>query len=397
MITIIKANLLFDGKDKQIIDAAVAIDGSQIIFVGEEQSLPKNLLDKSDTILEYDDATILPGLIDAHVHLTMDGSADPITKTQTDSIPTATIRAMDSAAKLISAGITSVRDCGCQGNISIHLAQAVESGLLSFSPRIVAAGPAICITGGHGAFIGVEADGVDEIRKAVRQVIKDGAGAVKLIASGGVLSRGSKTAAVQLTYDELCAAVEEAEHAGLRTTAHAHATESIKLALRAGVHSIDHASYVDDEIIQLFKEKKAYYIPTLISSVRQMENLDTIPAYIAEKIQRHIDREYDSINQLTGAGIPFAGATDAGTPYNVHGDLYYQLYLLTKQGLTNLEVLRAGTFNSAEAIGIEAETGTLEAQKQADILVVKGNPVKDILALKNVLGVWREGKQLISN
>lgn len=388
---IIKAPRIFDGK-KLITDreGVLILENEKIRYAGFWKNAPA----VKGTEFEFENATIMPGLIDAHVHLTMDGSGDPVSKAEQDSIPTASFRALNSAKKLIKKGITSVRDCGSQGYIAVRLSEAVENGLVNSSPKIVACGPALCMTGGHGAFIGMEADGADEMRKAVRTVVKNGAGAIKLITTGGVLTKGTAAGATQLTFEELKAAVEEAHKAGLRTTTHAHATDGIKIALRAGVDSIDHSSYLDDEIIDLYYETGAYYIPTLISSIRQMEHLDEIPGYIAEKIKRHIDRETDSVERLIAAQVPMGAGTDAGTPFNEHGDLAYQLYLLSQHGLNNEKALYAGTLGAAKALGIDQTTGSLEPEKAADVLVAEGNPVENIRDLERVLAVWRDGKKM---
>lgn len=388
----IKAPRIFDGTSLlEGSQMALVLCGSTIEFVGEEAAAPPFV----EREYCFEASTILPGLIDAHVHLTMDGGRDPVGLCQGDSIPMAAFRARNSGEKLIRRGITTVRDCGAQGYVAVELSKAVEEGVVSLSPRIVACGPALCITGGHGAFVGMEVDGGIEMRKAVRTVIKNGAGAIKLITTGGVLTKGTKAAATQLTKEEVETAVEEAHKAGLRTTTHAHAADGIKLALRAGVDSIDHSSYIDQEVIDLYYETGAYYIPTLLSSIRQMEHLEEIPAYIAEKIKRHIDRELDSVNRLLAERIPLAGATDAGTPFNVHGDLPEQLYLLSHHGLTNIKALSAGTSGSAKAMGVYSFTGSLEAGKMGDVLVVKGNPTENLRDLNQVQAVWREGMKLI--
>ena len=390
--TIIKAPRIFDGDSmRTYADGIVIFEDDRILYAGSQEDAPR----VSGEEYVWTDGTIMPGLIDAHVHLTMDGSADPVTKAQQDSIPMASFRAMNNADQLIRNGVTTVRDCGSQGYIAVQLSRAVEDGIVKMAPHIVACGPALCITGGHGAFVGLEVDGEVEMRKAVRTVIKNGAAAIKLITTGGVLSNGTEAGATQLTYEELETAVEEAHKAGVRTTTHAHATDGIKLALRAGVDSIDHSSYLDEEIIELYRETGAFYIPTLISSIRQMEHLEEIPSYIAEKIQVHIGREIDSVERLIAAKIPLAGATDAGTPFNLHGDLWYQLCLLAEHGLTNLQALAAGTSGSAKAVGIYEKTGSLEQGKQADILVIGGDPEKDLKNLKNVQAVWRSGKKII--
>ncbi|MEN6316126.1 MAG: amidohydrolase family protein [Clostridiaceae bacterium] len=391
--TIITAPRLFDGRDRVIEGgAAIVIDENRIIYAGKQSELSGKT---QEHLIAFEEGTILPGLIDAHVHLTMDGSDDPVTKAQTDSIATASFRAVQNAARQIKGGVTTVRDCGSQGYIAVDLAIAVKNSIVEMAPRIIACGPAICITGGHGSFVGMEADGPEEMRKAVRTVIKKGASFIKVITTGGVLTRGTNTITTQMSKEELEAVAQEAHKFGVLTTTHAHAAEGIKLAIKAGFDSIDHATYWDEEIIQLFKETKAFCIPTLLSSVRQMEHLDEIPSYIAEKIKRHIDKENESVSRYIEAGVSLAGATDAGTPFNMHGDLAEQLLLLSEHGLNNRKALQAGTYGSACAIGLEKETGSLENGKSADILVVKGDPLENLHCLKNIQGVWREGKHLL--
>lgn len=391
--TVILAPRLFDGVET-VVDggAAVVIENGAIAYAGARASMPSA---EGAEIVEFADATILPGLIDAHVHLTMDGSADPVSKTRTDPVPIATMRALHSAENHILRGVTTVRDCGSQAYIAVHLAEAVRSGWVTRAPRILACGPVICITGGHGSFVGIEADGADAVRQAARTVLKNGADFIKVIATGGVLTKGTNAVAAQMEADELAAAVAVARHAGVRTTTHAHANAGIRLALQAGIDSIDHASYIDDETIDMFRKTGACYVPTLISSVCQMEHLDEIPAYIAEKIQKHIGHELDSVNRLIAAGIPLAGATDGGTPFNSHGNLPKQLALLHRHGLSRLEALRAGSHGSARVMGIDGLTGRLVHSLAADVLVVQGNPLDDLDCLQDVRAVWRDGMRLV--
>jgi imidazolonepropionase-like amidohydrolase len=390
---VLRSKWLYDGKADQLAhDAALLIEEEKIVFAGAAA----NLGAVEARTYNFENATILPGLIDAHVHLTFDGSSDPVQKVTADSIPMATLRAVKNTEKLIQRGITTVRDCGSRDYVSVEVARASRDGLLK-APHILASGPVICITGGHGYFMGHEADGPDEVRKAVREVIKNGADFIKLIATGGVITPGTEVGFTQFNQVELEAAVVEATKVGLRTAAHAHGAEGIRLALQAGISTVEHASYIDETGITLFLQSGAVYVSTLLASRRQVEHLTEIPNYMSEKISSHIDTETESVKKLIRAGVTVAGGTDAGTPFNPHGDLVEQLLILSECGLGNIGTLKAGTYNSALALGIHNEAGSLQPGKRADILVVKGNPVDNLQALKDVLSVWKSGKCLINN
>lgn len=390
--TVLRAPWLIDGTGRgPVTDGAVVLQDGRITYSGPSRDLPK----VAGEIVDLPGVTLLPGLIDAHVHLTMDGSADIAKRVTNDALPMAAIRAVANAERLIRAGITAVRDCGCQGGVSIELARAIRQGVVRLAPHILAAGPALCITGGHGYFVGYEVDGTDEVRKAVRQVLKSGADVIKLIATGGVLTPGVTTGATQFSLEELQVAVEEARKVGATVAAHAHGAEGIKNALKAGVTTVEHASYVDDEGIALFKQTGAFVVSTLLASRRQVEHLHEVPDYVARKISQHIEAESRSVRRLIAAGIPVAGGTDAGTPFNPHGDLAEQLIILAEHGLGNLGAIEAGTRVSARALGIESVAGTLEVGKRADVLAVRGNPAEDLAHLKQVVAVWKSGERLI--
>lgn len=389
---VIRAEWLFDGLSETLIkDGAVLFEDGIISYAGAAEDLP---LVQAETEM-FEGATVLPGLIDAHVHLTMDGTRDAVQKVSEDSLPLATLRAVRNAEMQIAAGITTVRDCGSKGYIAVDLAKAVQEGLLIKAPRILAAGPVICITGGHGYFFGMEADGPDEVRKAVREVMKRGAHFIKLIATGGIITPGAAAGILQYNFDELVTAVKEASKAGLKTAAHAHGAEGIKFSLQAGISTLEHGSYIDDEGISLFQKSKTIFVSTLLASRQQVEHIAEIPGYMAKKISCHIDAEICSVKKLIEAGVPLAGGTDAGTPYNPHGELPEQLSILAEYGLGNVGALKAGTSISAKALGLEEQVGDFTPGKEADILVVRGNPEKNLSNLKNVLGVWKFGNRVI--
>ena len=389
MRTAIHSNMLFNGEEwiSSNEGALVVIKDEKIEYAG----VYDHSLLKECKVIDFPNCTIMPGLIDMHVHLSMDGSARSVEQTMEDSIPQATIRAIQNCEKLINNGITSIRDCGCQGNISIEFAKIQKTQSNIKMPRVFACGQVICITGGHGSFIGREVDGIDEVIKTTRLMIKEGVSFIKLISTGGVISKGTKTGAVQLNMDETLAAVNEAQKLGLHTAAHAHGTEGIKIALRAGVNTIEHASYIDDECVELFMTKNAFFTSTLLASYREIEHAAELPEYIGEKIRAHIDREMESVSRLIKVGVPALGGTDAGTPFNPHGDLWEQLLILNKLGLSLENTLRASTSLAAKTVQQEKEIGSLREGMLADVLVVTGNLKKDIKNIARPRAVWLNG------
>lgn len=392
---VIYARQLFDGYNWQRYSGGVAVAFSEgkLIYVGPASNAPQ--YDCEITTLPDD--TLLPGLIDMHVHMTMDGTAHTIDQTQSDSSSMAMLRATINAERLIERGITTVRDCGCQGDQAICLGQAVKDGLIRRSPKILACGQALCITGGHGTFIGHECDGQDDARRSARRMIKNGANFLKLISTGGVISKGTQTGAVQLNPDEVEAIVSEAKKVGIPTATHAHGTEGIKIALRAGVDTIEHASYVDEEGIELFLQTGAMFTSTLLASQLELDHADELPDYMAEKIRNHMNREHASVSKLIAAGVPALGGTDAGTPFNPHGALVDQLIMLKEHGLSHLGTLQASTTLAAKALNKENEIGALSVGLSADIVAVHGNLEDDLNALRNICCVWRDGNLLVNN
>src|SRR5687768_2785986 len=266
--SVLRATRVFDGD--RLLDGSheVHVEDGRITAVLPSQGTGENVS------TDFDDATVLPGLVDAHVHLSFDASPDVGALARADTPSTAALRAAMNARRHLAAGVSAVRDLGSPQGIVIDVARAVGTPLLPTAPTIVAAGQVLTITGGHGYFMGREVDGHEAVRRGARAEIKRGARALKVIATGGVITEQGTPGATAMTPYELCAAVEEAHKVGLRVAAHAHGTEGIKNALRAGVDTIEHASYLDDEAIELFLEGDAWMVSTLIASERLMPHLD---------------------------------------------------------------------------------------------------------------------------
>ena len=381
----IRTGVLYDGTDAParrnvtvlVEDGRIAAISGNDEHAGAEQT--------------FEAACVTPGLINSHVHLEVNGEPD----TQTFFlIRTPTERTLDAArnARLsLEAGVTTVRDLGGSESNAIALRDAVTTGQ-HVGPTIIPAGRAICMTGGHGFFLGREADGPWDARKAVREQRKAGATCIKLIATGGVLTKGAVPGQDQLSEEEMRAAIIEAGTHGMRVAAHAIGTNGIKNALRAGVTSIEHGHLLDDEAIALFRERKAYLVPTLAAVWCIYENIagGAQPDYVVRKATEIYHQAGDNIRKAWRAGVTIAGGSDAGTPYNRHENYAYEVELMsTVLGMTPQQALTAATATAAELLGVEA--GILAKGRPADLLLLGGDAGADVRALRDPRVVIKAG------
>jgi imidazolonepropionase-like amidohydrolase len=344
--------------------------------------------------------TLLPGFIDCHVHLCLDCSLDPITALAAEPTAITAVRGVQSARKTLMAGITTVRDMGGKDGVDLILRDAIHSEMIS-GPKMIASGKMICMTGGHGWPIGREADGPDELRKAVREQIKAGANFIKFMATGGVLTPNVDPGNHQLTEDELRAGIEEAHKANKKTAAHAQGTQGILNALRAGIDSIEHGIYLDEESIELMVKHKVPFIPTLspLYSVEAKSKGINIPEFIMEKTREIKPFIYQSFRMARDAGVTIGMGTDAGTPLNLHGKNLRELKFLVENGFTPTQAMVAGTGTAAKILGLDDQIGTISEGKMADLVMVDGNPLDNIDLLldpENICLIMQNGK-LIKN
>jgi imidazolonepropionase-like amidohydrolase len=381
MATIFRNGNVIIGNGEMVEKGAVAINDNIISFVGATKKIRPSTKDK---VFDISGKSILPGLIDAHVHLCLDGSPDPMTSLLKDSTPQLTLKAAHHARRTLNAGVTTVRDMGGRDYVDLAIRDGIGSGLLQ-GPRMICSGRVVCMTGGHGWQFGREADGTDEIREAVREQLKAGADFVKLIATGGVMTKGVDPGATQFTLEELLAGVEEARKAGRRTATHAQGTEGIKNSLWAGVNSIEHGFFLDDEATELMLEMNAYLVPTLNAPYQIIRGgiKGGVPRYAVEKSKSVMKSHFQSVRRAYKSKIPIAMGTDAGTPFNCHGENLKEMELLVKAGMTPMEAMVATTKIASEVLGLEKKIGTLEKGKLADLIVVDGNPLKDIQLLQD--------------
>ena len=384
-----RAARVFDGTSEGVIeDGAVVVEDGRIASVGPARGLPPNTVDLGD-------ATLMPGLVDAHVHLVWDASAEPHEVVERESHALTVLRCAKNAGLHLRAGVTTVRDVGSADGLAVEIGRAVELGILS-GPRVVAAGRAIAMTGGHGWFLGREADGPDAVRRAAREEIKAGASCIKLMASGGVYGHAEEPGSPQLTVEEMRPAVEEAHKAGRKAAAHAYSVEAINNALEAGVDSVEHGSFLDRETVGRMREQGTYLVPTMSVYAAMAEKGPGLgsPEYITRKTAEVLEAGGEAFRLALEAGVPVAAGTDCGAPGHPHGTLPEELRLMVEAGATPQQALRFGTSAAAELLGLGDEVGALEPGKRADLLAVAGDPTLDILALGEVRLVLRDGVDL---
>jgi imidazolonepropionase-like amidohydrolase len=382
---------ILDGDGNEpIANGTVTVRGDEIIDVGRSQGRQRT---KND--IDLGEATLLPGLVDAHVHLVWNAGSTPHEEVLLDENPTRTVLRMAGRARqILRRGTTTVRDLGATDSLSIPIAQAVEAGDIP-GPTIFAAGRAIAMTGGHAWHITAEADGPSAIRRAVREEIKRGATAIKFMASGGVYDKTAQIHQPQLTFEELRAGVEEAHKSGLIAAAHAYTPGPINLALDAGADTIEHGSFLDEETARRMKESGKFFVPTMMASdliVRQADAVGT-PEYMRCKGEAVREAVRAAVKMALDIGTPIAGGSDSGGAGIGHGRLPYEAELLTQCGATPIEAARICTSQSAAAIGA-SDRGSLSVGKKADLLAVQGNVATNIRALSNVILVVKNGTQV---
>ncbi|MDH4187596.1 MAG: amidohydrolase family protein, partial [Nitrospira sp.] len=306
------------------------------------------------------------------------------------------LKASHAARQTVEAGFTTVRDVGSRDHSIFTLQQAIETGLVP-GPRIVGAGLAICMIGGHARFIGQEVAGVEQVRSVVREQIAAGAGVIKVIASGGVLTPGTSPDQAQMTMEELQAAVDEAQKAGRKVAAHAHGSSGMKNAIRAGVHSIEHATLMDEDAATLMKGRGVFMVPTLsaLATTASCRLGCGVPESARDKAKAMTKRHAVSFKNALRNGIPIAMGTDAGTPFNFHGENAQELERMASFGMSPMQAILASTSAAARLIGIQDRVGTIEKRKLADLVLFEGNPLRHIDRLqdrKRIIGVMQAGR-----
>jgi imidazolonepropionase-like amidohydrolase len=404
-VTVLKAARIFDAKAGTIVTPGViVVRGNTILASGPSAAIPAGA-----EVIDLGDATLLPGFMDAHTHLTFDFTADwreaRLNRLQ-KTIAEQALEASVPARRTLWAGFTTVRDLGSHEQMDVGLRNAIANGYVP-GPRILAATKSLGATGGHcdptnGFRPGLFPEpgpsesiinGPFEARKAVRSAHKFGANVIKVCATGGVLSVGTAVDSPQLTQEELTALVDEAHALGLKVAAHAHGAEGAKRAVRAGIDSIEHGSFLDDEALDLMKQRGTCFVPTLMAAVGLLERMadpaNTLPPANQQKARAAAAAVENTVRRALARGVKICLGTDAGVyPHGRNAEEFFQL---TKLGMKPADALRAGTVWNAELFGVADRLGSLEAGKLADIVAVPGDPTANIRATEKVFFVMKDG------
>ena len=402
--TIIHAGQAFTSTSEKLTGPiSIVVDGNTITRVEKGHIT----VGEGDTLVDLSDSVVLPGLMDMHVHLSFQqGGTSSYLKRFTQNEADYALMASHYAEKTLMAGFTTVRNLGDSYNETVALRNAINRGIAT-GPRIYTAAKSIATTGGHAdptngmakrisPHVGPEQgviNGVDEARQAIRQRYKDGADTIKITATGGVLSVAKSGQNPQFMDDELTAIVETARDYGMKVAVHAHGKEGMIRAIKAGVASIEHGTYMDREVMKLMKKHGTYYVPTILAGnfVAEKAKIDGyFPDIVRPKAAAIGPLIQATFGKAYKAGVNIAFGTDSGV--SAHGDNAQEFALMVEAGMPPAEAILSATVNTAKLLDVEETLGTLEAGKLADIIAVKGNPLTDISVLEHVQFVMKDGK-----
>jgi imidazolonepropionase-like amidohydrolase len=392
---VVRAGHLLDVKTgKTLSNQTIVIQGDKIVSVGSDSAAPAGA-----QVIDLPNATVLPGLIDAHTHITMTTNFGY--STLGISIPREALYGARNARVTLDAGFTTVRNVGASGFTDVALRDAINAGDVP-GPRMLVSGPALSITGGHcdENFLPFEmhaqaegvADGVEAVQHKTREIIKYGADLIKICATGGVLSHGDNPQASQFTLEEMKAIVADAHRLGRKVAAHAHGAQGIRWASEAGVDSIEHGSYIDDAAIAEMKKNGTYLVPKLYLMDWFFENAEKIgtPAELIAKGHEVMPAARKNVARAFAAGVKVGFGTDAAV--YPHGLNAHEFAVMVKLGLTPLQAIQAATVNDADLLGWSDKVGTIEAGKWADLVAVDGDPLADVTTLERVKFVMKGGE-----
>ena len=395
---LVRAGHLLDVKTGKTLDnQAIVIEGDKVVSVGPASG---NQATSGANTINLPNATVLPGLIDAHTHLTGDPKNIGYPSLGI-SVPRHALTGAKNARLTLQAGFTTVRNVGAPGYSDVALRDAINAGDIP-GPRMLVSGPALSITGGHcdnnllpyeyHATSDGAADGIEAVQHKVREIIKYGGDLIKICATGGVLSKGDDPQASQYTLEEMKAIVADAHRLGRKVAAHAHGAQGIRWASEAGVDSVEHASYIDDAAIAELKKNGTYLVPTLYLGDWFMENAEKnrVPDFLLVKAKAVMPAARKNVAHAFASGVKVAFGTDAAV--YPHGLNAHEFGVMVKLGLTPLQAIQAATVNDADLLGWSDKVGTIEAGKWADIIAVDGDPLKDVTTLEHVKLVMKGGE-----
>ena len=407
---ILKATNIIDGTGAQPISKGiVVVKENKILFVGKEQDDTDNL--DNTEIIDFGDRTLVPGMIDAHVHTSFNGEPDywDIVLKQSESFRTLT--SLRNVQADLIAGFTTLRVLGEKSHLDIALREAINKGIVT-GPRVVCAGQNITVTAGHadlllvsdikyeqglGGLVGV--DGPEAVRKATRIQLKYGADLIKLLVTGGTMSEGSEPGLQHMSNEEIAAAVKEAKRVGKKVSAHAQGTEGIKNSVRAGVDTIEHGYFLDREGAQLMAKTGTYYVPTMAAGANMLKEgvREKLSEYVVHKALKAREARIKAFHMAMEEGVKIAVGTDSGSPFNKHGKNALELELMVSNGMSKLDAIKAAFQTTPQCLGIADKVGTLQSGMLADIVCLDKDPLQDIRNFNAVNFVMRDGEIVVKD
>ena len=384
---------LIDPEGGRVIrNAAMTVAEGKFSWVGEAAALPPERKAQGEDLAGK---TVMPGMFNCHVHALSTPIANPASLNWEEPAKFA-LRGLAHLQQHLKSGVTFVRDMNGRKQAEVGLRDAINDGIV-LGPHYYISRQCLCMTGGHGCNTGRECDGPDDCRRAAREQIKYGADVIKIMASGGMMSPGMEAADSQLTEEEMRAAIEEAHKAGKKTATHAHGAPAIKNAIRAGIDSVEHGAFLDEECIEMMLERGVWLVPTIAVDhwLFQHEDDGNIPPYALEKCKRAHETHMKSYQMALRAGVKMAVGTDAGTAYNPHWGTYMELVTMVQYGCSPMAAIRAATSDAARMMGVDSWTGTVAPGKAADFLVLDEDPLARIESLAQVGRVYLGGRRVL--
>lgn len=383
----IHAQTLIDGiSDAPKKDQLIIIEDDKIIQIEEYHEINEDVIHAN---------VVTPGFFNCHVHILYPVGFKFDTQF---SLMEKAFYAQKHCKEYLESGVTFIRVVGTEENYDLQIKEAIENHVIE-GPHMYCASKVICMTGGHGWQEGIEADGKDACLKAVRTQLRSGVDLIKIMATGGVMTKGVEPGNAQFTVDEMKVMIEEAHKAGRKTATHAQGLQGIKNALYAGIDSIEHGCFLDDECLERMKEQNTFLVPTLCAPQciidKGVEN--GVAKYAVDKTLKVKDAHVESVKKAYEKGIPIALGTDAGTPFNYHNNTAYEMELLARLDISNIDILKMATINSARCVGVEKDYGSIEVGKQADLVCLNENPLENISNVRKINRVIQSGKIVVDN
>lgn len=383
----IHAQTLIDGiSDAPKKDQLIIIEDDKIIQIEEYHEINEDVIHAN---------VVTPGFFNCHVHILYPVGFKFDTQF---SLMEKAFYDQKHCKEYLESGVTFIRVVGTEENYDLQIKEAIENHVIE-GPHMYCASKVICMTGGHGWQEGIEADGKDACLKAVRTQLRSGVDLIKIMATGGVMTKGVEPGNAQFTVDEMKVMIEEAHKAGRKTATHAQGLQGIKNALYAGIDSIEHGCFLDDECLERMKEQNTFLVPTLCAPQciidKGVEN--GVAQYMVDKTLKVKDAHVESVKKAYEKGIPIALGTDAGTPFNYHNNTAYEMELLARLNIPNMDILKMATINSARCVGVEKDYGSIEVGKQADLVCLNENPLENISNVRKINRVIQSGKIVVDN